>query len=91
MIKEGYKPTWKNKKLYFMNFPNAVVVFGITLLLIGSTIIIAPVHTSVASPIGSRAIVWDVRLDMSEDLEGTSDYVVFGEAPDANDGPPADS
>ena len=28
---------------------------------------------------------------MSEDLEGTSDYVVFGEAPDANDGPPADS
>ena len=90
MIKEGHKPTWKNK-LYFMNFPNAVVVFGITLLLIGSTIIIAPVHTSAASPIDSRAIVWDVRLDMSEDLEGTSDYVVFGEAPDANDGPPADS
>ena len=37
-----------------------------------------------------RAIVWDVTLNFNES-GGRIDYVVFGEAPDANDGPPADS
>ena len=36
-----------------------------------------------------RAIVWDVTLNFNES-GGKYDYVVFGEAPDANDGPPAD-
>jgi hypothetical protein len=35
-------------------------------------------------------ITWDVRLNLSKS-GGKTDFVYFGEAPDANDGPPADS
>jgi len=38
----------------------------------------------------SRDKVWDVNLIFTEP-GGNSDYAVFGEASDANDGPPADS
>jgi hypothetical protein len=37
----------------------------------------------------NRDIVWNVSLNFTEP-GGASDYVIFGEAPDANDGPPAD-
>jgi hypothetical protein len=37
----------------------------------------------------NRGISWDVRLNLSK-LGGITDFVYFGEAPDANDGPPAD-
>ncbi len=37
-----------------------------------------------------RAITWDVTLHFNEP-GSTYDYVIFGEAPDANDGPPADT
>jgi len=37
-----------------------------------------------------RAIVWDVALIFNEP-GGAYDYTIFGEAPDANDGPPADA
>jgi len=37
-----------------------------------------------------RGITWDARIDFSE-TNGSTDYVYIGEAPDANDGPPADS
>jgi len=38
----------------------------------------------------TNAIVWDVSLHFNE--PGSAyDYVIFGEAPDANDGPPADA
>ena len=37
-----------------------------------------------------RAIVWDVALNFNEP-GGAYDYTIFGEAPDANDGPPADA
>jgi hypothetical protein len=43
-----------------------------------------------ASPLPERNIVWDVTMDVNE-TGGAFDYVIFGEAPDANDGPPADS
>ena len=36
-----------------------------------------------------RSIVWDVTMHFINP-GGQNDYVVFGEAPDANDGPPAD-
>jgi len=36
-----------------------------------------------------RGIAWDVRMNFSEP-GGKTDYVIFGEATDANDGPPAD-
>ena len=35
-------------------------------------------------------IEWSVTLNFNE-TDGKTDYVVFGEAPDANDGPPVDS
>ena len=41
-------------------------------------------------PLDDRGITWDVRMNFSE-TGGKNDYVMFGEAPDANDGPPADS
>jgi len=37
-----------------------------------------------------RSITWDTQLNFTEP-GGSSDYVVFGEAPDARDGQPADS
>ena len=37
-----------------------------------------------------RSIIWDVTLTFNEP-GGGYDYTVFGEAPDAHDGPPADS
>ena len=36
-----------------------------------------------------RDIIWDVQLNFTEP-GGEYDYTVFGEAPDANDGPPHD-
>lgn len=38
-----------------------------------------------------RDVTWDVQMTTMETTNGTTDYVVFGEAPDARDGPPADS
>jgi hypothetical protein len=40
--------------------------------------------------IGGKNIVWDATMTFNNS-GGQNDYVVFGEAPDANDGPPADS
>jgi len=37
-----------------------------------------------------KSIVWDVTMNFINPT-GQNDYVVFGEAPDAHDGPPADS
>jgi hypothetical protein len=37
-----------------------------------------------------RGITWDVTIHCSN-TGGQNDYVIFGEAPDANDGPPPDS
>ena len=42
------------------------------------------------APLDDRGITWDVQLNFSE-TSGKTDYVVFGEAPDARDGPPADT
>ena len=42
------------------------------------------------SPVGTLAIEWIVTLNFKED-SGKLDYVVFGEASDANDGDPPDS
>jgi hypothetical protein len=38
----------------------------------------------------ARGIVWDVTVNFNEP-GGAYEYTVFGEAPDANDGPPADA
>ncbi|MCJ7697624.1 MAG: hypothetical protein MUO73_04770, partial [Thermoplasmata archaeon] len=37
-----------------------------------------------------RSITWDVQMNFINSTGTPTDYVYFGEAPDANDGPPAD-
>ena len=41
-------------------------------------------NNNIANDNASRSITWDVRMDLSGET-GAADYVVFGEAPDAND------
>src|SRR4030042_6747643 len=55
------------------------LVIGIIFLFFGAAYI----------PTIKAAIIWDVTITCSN-TGGQSDYVVFGEAPDANEGPPAD-
>ncbi len=43
-----------------------------------------------STPQNGRGITWDVQMNFSE-TGGKTDYVYFGEAPDARDGPPADT
>jgi len=68
---------------------NKIPVFGIVLLLLMSSLSIASHQNPNANEDEGRAIIWDVTLNFNE--PGLAyDYTVFGEAPDANDGPPAD-
>ncbi|GAI77927.1 unnamed protein product, partial [marine sediment metagenome] len=59
-----------------------IVVFGIALLIIISMSMVIKISTGATK---NDDAVWDVTLDFSE-TGGKIDYVVFGEAPDANDG-----
>jgi hypothetical protein len=69
-----------------------MVVIGIIALLLCSTynaLFIQGSAIIMRSDVG-RSITWDATITFSN-TGGQNDYVVFGEAPDANDGPPADS
>ena len=55
-----------------------------------TTVIAAVTDGEVQIGEGSSVVEWDVTLNFDE-TGGKKDSVVFGEAPDANDGPPADS
>jgi len=68
---------------------NKIPTFGVILLfIISSASIVYSQHQMVFNDQG-RAIVWDVLLNFNE--PGSAyDYTIFGEAPDAIDGPPAD-
>jgi len=59
-----------------------IVVFGIALLIIISMSMVIKINTGATK---NDDAVWAVTLDFSE-TSGKMDYVVFGEAPDANDG-----
>jgi chitodextrinase len=88
-----------NKK--FISVRNLIVV-SITLCLLSSLgtslhvqgdVTSKPLHPSQTphkAPAGDRGISWDVRMNFTE-TGGRTEYVYFGEAPDAHDGPPADS
>ena len=39
----------------------------------------------------SKAVTWEAQIDFTESYLGKNSYVIFGEAPDATDGPPHDS
>ncbi len=59
---------------------------AIRLLQKGSTQI-----TAESSPLPfPRDVTWDEQMTTMETTNATTDYVIFGEAPDARDGPPAD-
>ena len=60
------------------------IVFGILLLFFGFSIM------PMVSIVKADDPVWDVTLTFTT-LAGQFDFVVFGEASDANDGPPVDS
>ena len=63
-----------------------IEIFGITILFL------AVIFTSlnISTPTKGNSVVWNVSLNVTETSE-KSDYVEFGEASDAIDGPPVDS
>ena len=50
-----------------------------------------PSLTDHIAPLDDRGITWDEQINSIETTNGTADYVVFGEAPDAHGGIPPDS
>ncbi len=71
---------------------------AMTIAIVGATSAPTPNLTSImlqkssaSNPLPhDRGITWDVKMNFSE-TGGQTDYIYFGEAPDANDGSPADS
>ena len=63
------------------------VVFGILLLFPISAIMSSEMNIKAAD---TEDVEWELKLDFDES-GGANDWVVFGEASDANDGPPVDS
>ena len=69
---------------------NKIPAFGVILLFMISSLSTAYPQTLNSFENHDRTIVWDVSLSFNE--PGSAyDYTIFGEAPDANDGPPADA
>jgi hypothetical protein len=69
---------------------NKIPTVGVILLFIMSSVSIAYPQPEIVFEEHARAITWDVSLNFNEP-DGAYDYTIFGEAPDANDGPPADA
>ena len=98
-----FKTKYFNKKAFVFGISLLFIIS--TIALVGQTVKDNPISffaerfnilmaesdkSNIANDNASRSITWDVRMDMSGET-GAADYVVFGEAPDANDGPPADA
>ena len=66
------------------------IVVLVTMLLVGTSLVTAEQQIQKTTTTqDDRSIVWDATITFTNPT-GQNDYVVFGEAPDANDGPPAD-
>jgi hypothetical protein len=76
----------KKNRLYPMK---NIFIFGIIVILLISAVSTSQIDIK-ATTMGSRGIEWDAAINFDEP-GGESDYLIFGEAPDANDGPPEDS
>lgn len=75
------------------NFINKILVLAIILLFVITSFSAAQPQnptTITTTDDQTRSIVWDVTVNFNEP-GGAYDYTVFGEAPDARDGPPADA
>jgi hypothetical protein len=91
MKKNGRK---SNKKINFYNI-NILKIYAMILLflLLCTTFSTGDMEILTSKTVmqhSEKDIVWDATITFSN-TGGQNDYVVFGEAPDANDGPPADS
>jgi hypothetical protein len=69
---------------------NAVVLISAVIVLASFGVALATNNKVPQNINPSFAIEWDVQVNFNEP-GGANDYVVFGEAPDANDGPPNDA
>jgi hypothetical protein len=79
-------------QLFRSSMVKRIVPFSLVLILIGasgSTISIPLVPSQNTFSTIHKNIIWNVTIHCSNS-GGQNDYGVFGEAPDANDGPPAD-
>jgi hypothetical protein len=102
MKNERMKNYYSSRKNFISIFKFFVILLIITFCLLSSIGTPQPVELNKASNSlyqlfpnnntskDSRDIIWDVRINVSEKAGG-NDYIYFGEAPDANDGPPSDS
>ena len=72
------------------------VVFRILVFFVGTSVVFVSFGVSMRTGDQSlmidetRDIIWDVEMNFNEP-GGAFDWAIFGEAPDANDGPPFDS
>jgi len=85
-----------NQRKLFINGSRSLMGKGIVLTIamvllcttFGSADLLNPKYTT-AQQDHEKSIVWDATITFTNPT-GQNDYVIFGEAPDANDGPPAD-
>lgn len=65
-----------------------LVFFVLTFLLINSLFL---VDQTLADDNRNDTVLWEAEIRIDDDLSNAEDFVIMGEATDANDGPPADS
>jgi PKD domain len=83
----------RNMHLFSRSLTGKGVVLAIAMIFMGTAFSAGNLQNpeSIASQKNmTLGITWDVTMNFNNP-GGHTDYVVFGEAPDANDGPPADS
>jgi len=85
---EGRKQMKNNNKKNRLYLIKNRFIFGIIIILLISAVSTSQIDIKVAT-IGPRDIEWDATINFDEP-GGESDYLIFGEADDANDGPPHD-
>lgn len=88
MIKDNLQ--FKYLSVFKKCFLNKILVLGLFLIFMISSLSTAYPQTHYIVKREGKAIVWDVLLNFHEP-GGASDQSIFGEAPDARDGPPADA
>ena len=83
----------KTEKKSTRKFSNIIIVVIITVIFMmpGASVFTNDNNDIIMSLMGTIGTQWNVTLNFNEDSSGKVDYVVFGEAPDANDGEPPDS
>ncbi|MFO7678272.1 MAG: hypothetical protein R6V50_07830 [Thermoplasmatota archaeon] len=88
-----YKKKMKESTLKFKGLPGKIIAVGIMVAFICTALSVAQNQidtTLYDSGHPQRQVEWSAQINVTNP-SGQYSYVVFGEAPDANDGPPADS